>query len=102
MSGVPLGPWTGGAWPGRASVQLLHTRSQDEANDPAFCRPLDEATGVWIGGGTQTRLSESYVDTEVERQLKALLARGGVIGGTSAGAAIMTRVMITGGRAEEK
>jgi cyanophycinase len=85
---------------GVASVQLLHTRSRDEANDPEFSLVLREATGVWVGGGDQLRLSQSYVDTEVERQLKALVARGGVIGGTSAGAAIMTRVMIAGGRTE--
>jgi cyanophycinase len=83
---------------GPAAVQMLHTRSRDEANDPAFLQPLIEATGVWFGGGTQGRLSETYVDTAVEAHLKALLERGGVIGGTSAGAAIMTRVMITGGR----
>ena len=83
---------------GAASVHLLHTRSRAEANDPSFLRPLADATGVWFGGGNQTRLSESYVDTALELQLKALLDRGGVIGGTSAGAAIMTRVMITGGR----
>jgi len=37
---------------GAGSVQLLHTRSRDEANDDAFVRPLAEATGVWLGGGT--------------------------------------------------
>lgn len=84
---------------GATSVHLLHTRSRVEADDPAFSRLLNEATGVWLGGGNQSRLSESYVDTEVERRLKGVLDRGGVIGGTSAGAAIMTRVMIVGGRA---
>jgi cyanophycinase len=79
-------------------VQLLHTRSREEANAPEFLRPLEEATGVWLAGGNQSRLAASYVDTEVERALKDLLERGGVIGGTSAGAAIMTRIMITGGR----
>jgi cyanophycinase len=81
-----------------ASLDVLHTRSRTEANDPEFLRPLAGATGVWISGGDQSRLSATYVDTEFERQLKALLARGGVIGGSSAGAAVMTRVMITGGR----
>src|SRR4051812_27416456 len=85
---------------GAASVQVLHARSRAEANDPAFSRFLKEATAVWLGGGDQVQLSASYVDTEVERQLMALLARGGVIGGTSAGAAIMTRVMIAGGKTE--
>lgn len=83
---------------GVASVQLLHTRSREEANDAGFARPLAEATGVWFGGGRQNWLTEAYLGTEVERQLKALLDRGGVIGGTSAGAAVMTRVMIARGR----
>ncbi|MBX6313814.1 MAG: cyanophycinase [Isosphaeraceae bacterium] len=82
---------------GVASVRLLHTRSRAQADDLDFARPLAEATGVWIGGGEQHVLSEIYAGTEVERQLKALLDRGGVIGGNSAGAAIMTRVMIANG-----
>jgi cyanophycinase len=90
-----LEPWSS---QGIASVQLLHTRSRSTANEPSFAAPLADATGVWIGGGSQSRLSEAYADTEVERQLKALLERGGVIGGSSAGAAIMTRVMIASGR----
>ena len=90
-----LDPWKD---KGAASVQLFHTRSREQANDAEFVRPLTEATGVWFGGGRQSYLTEAYLGTEVERQLKALLDRGGVIGGTSAGAAVMTRVMITGGR----
>ena len=67
---------------GAASVRLLHTRSRDMANDPAFVQPLTEATGVWFGGGSQLLLTDAYLGTEVERQLKLLLDRGGVIGGT--------------------
>jgi cyanophycinase len=87
---------------GVASVELLHTRSRDKANDATFIEPLIDATGVWLGGGKQTWLADVYAGTEVERQLKSLLVRGGVIGGSSAGAAAMTRVMIAGGRAEVK
>jgi cyanophycinase len=90
-----LDPWRA---KGVASVELVHTRSRVLADDPIFVRPLTEATGVWLGGGWQSSLAEAYLGTEVERQLKALLQRGGVIGGTSAGAAVMTRVMITRGR----
>lgn len=86
-------------WP-VASLTLLHTRSKETANSPEFVRPIVEATGVWFNGGSQSNLSAAYLDTEVERQLSALLKRGGVIGGTSAGAAIMSRVMITSGRTE--
>ena len=91
-------------WQGQpiASVSLFHTRSRVKADDLEYVRPLREATGVWLGGGKQQFLTEAYLGTEVERQLKALLERGGVIGGTSAGAAVMTRVMINSGRTEAK
>jgi cyanophycinase len=83
-----------------ASAVVLHTRDRKQADDPAFVAPLREATGVWFDGGQQSRLAEAYVGTEVEKELHALLQRGGVIGGTSAGAAIMSRLMITGGNPE--
>ncbi len=77
---------------------VLHTRQRDQANDPDFVKPLLEATAVWIDGGIQQRLSESYVDTLVERAIKNVLRRGGVVGGTSAGAAIQSKTMIVEGR----
>ncbi|MEE9125969.1 MAG: cyanophycinase [Planctomycetota bacterium] len=79
------------------SLRLLHTRQRKEANTDAFLAPLKTATGVWISGGQQGRLAAVYQGTKVEVELRALLRRGGVIGGTSAGAAISTKVMIQGG-----
>jgi len=80
-----------------ASVELLHTRDVTKANDPDFVKPLTEATGVWFSGGDQSRITAAYRGTLTEKELKKLHARGGVIGGTSAGAAIMSDLMITGG-----
>jgi cyanophycinase len=85
---------------GVESVSVLHTLSQEEANSSAFVEPLREATGVWLTGGSQSRLASIYLGTAVERELYALLARGGVIGGTSAGAAIQSRTMIARGNPE--
>ena len=85
---------------GVASVFVLHAALRSQCNDPEFVRPLVDATAVWLGGGQQSHLSDRYVNTEVERQLKALLDRGGVIGGSSAGAAAMSRVMIASGLSE--
>jgi cyanophycinase len=87
---------------GVADVQLLHTRSKEQANDNAFVAPLKSATAVWLGGGDQSRIADAYLGTAVERELLALLARGGVIGGTSAGAAIQSKTMIAGGQTEPK
>lgn len=80
-----------------AALARLHTRSRSEADDPAFARALDGATGVWFSGGDQTKLTAAYLDTATHRAIRAVLDRGGVVGGTSAGAAVMSDVMIEGG-----
>lgn len=87
------------AWAKRtkAALHVLHTRDRNQANDPDFVKPLREATGVWLGGGDQTKLADAYRGTLVEKELHALLARGAVIGGTSAGAAVMSKLMIANG-----
>ncbi len=80
------------------TFELLHTRDRALADSEPFCAPLRTATAVWIGGGVQKNLAEAYLGTRVERELLALLARGGVVGGTSAGTAIQTRTMIESGK----
>jgi cyanophycinase len=87
---------------GAADVQVLHTRSKEKANDEAFVEPLKKATGVWLGGGDQSKIAEAYLGTAVEREVLAVAARGGVVGGTSAGAAIQSKVMIAGGQTEPR
>lgn len=82
---------------GVASVAVLHSRDEDIIGRDDFVKPLTEATGVWFGGGSQSRIADAYLNTPVERELAALLQRDGVIGGTSAGAAIMSQVMIARG-----
>jgi cyanophycinase len=89
-----LSPWRKYA---PAKLTLLHTRSHDRANDSAFVKVITEATAIWFGGGDQAQLVTAYRGTLVEQEFQALLKRGGVIGGTSAGAAVMSGVMIQGG-----
>lgn len=85
---------------GPESVVLLHAADRAQADDARFRAPLREATGVWFGGGNQALLAERYVDTGVEADLHGVLQRNGTIGGSSAGAAILSRVMIAGGDLE--
>ena len=84
------------------SVELLHTRDRARADAEAFVALLRAATAVWLSGGDQSRLTEAYRGTRVEAELRALLDRGGVVGGTSAGAAAMSDPMIVGGDAVAK
>ncbi len=73
---------------GASHITVLHTRDRQIADTGAFAAPIREARGVWFSGGRQWRLADSYLDTVVHDELRALLERGGVIGGSSAGATI--------------
>ncbi len=86
---------------GVKTVILLHA-TRGLADNPVTSKVLENATGVWFGGGDQTRLTAAYRGTLVEKELKKLLDRGGVIGGTSAGAAVMSDLMIEGGNPDAK
>lgn len=83
-----------------ASITVLHTRDTDEANSDEFVKPLREATAVWLMGANQNLHAAAYLNTKVEAEIYNVLKRGGVVGGTSAGAAIQSRVMIGGGKDE--
>lgn len=84
-----------------ASFTFLNVDARSEADVDDFIKPLEKATGVWIGGGTQGRLTNLYGNTKVEAALQRVLARGGVIGGTSAGASVMSTTMIRYGSSTE-
>lgn len=81
---------------GARSVVVLHTRDRALADDESFVEPLREATGVWISGGRTWRLVDAYLDTRVHEELLALLDRGGIVGGSSAGASIQASFLMRG------
>jgi cyanophycinase len=81
---------------GASEVTIMHTRNRREADTEEFVKPLKTATAVWISGGRQWRLADSYLNTRTHRELFALLDRGGVIGGSSAGASIQASYMVRG------
>jgi cyanophycinase len=70
--------------------------THEQALTDSVARLLDGATGVWFGGGDQVRLADVLRGTPTERAIHARYEAGAVIGGTSAGAAVMSAVMITG------
>ena len=80
-----------------ASLEFLDAASREQADSLEFVRPLATATGVWMPGGYQGRLTELYSGTRVEHAIRQVFERGGVVGGTSAGAAVVSQVMILEG-----
>lgn len=83
------------------ALDVLDAKSRGMADSSVFNEKLAEATGVWLAGGYQSRLASIYAGTKAEATLRAIVERGGVVGGISAGAAAMSRVMIRSGRDEE-
>ncbi len=81
---------------GATNLTVIHTNDRAEADSEAFVRPIQEAGGVWFPGGRQWRIADSYLDTRTERELHRVLERGGVIGGSSAGASIQGSYLIRG------
>ncbi len=66
---------------------FIHTKDRRRADrDETFLEPLKDATGIWFGGGRQWNFADSYYGTTAHQLMKEVLLRGGVIGGSSAGA----------------
>jgi cyanophycinase len=79
-----------------ASVTCLHTNDPAEADTEEFVQPIREATAVWFNGGRQWRIADSFLGTLAEAEFRRVLERGGVIGGSSAGATIQGSYLVRG------
>ncbi len=79
---------------GVKQATFIHTKDRNRADgDEQFLAPLKDASGIWFGGGRQWNFSDSYYGTKAHRLMKDVLRRGGVIGGSSAGASIQARYL---------
>lgn len=76
-------------------VSVVHPRTRRDADDPEMVQLLDEATGVFITGGSQVKLAQNIVGTPVGAAVHRAYQRGVVVAGTSAGASIMSQFMIS-------
>jgi cyanophycinase len=75
---------------------VLQTTDRRVADSEAFVRPIAAARAVWFSGGRQWRLVDSYLHTRTAREVERVLERGGVVGGSSAGASILASYMVRG------
>lgn len=84
------------------SIDIVHAENREQAEADSIANVLQQATAVWISGGDQTRLADRYLGSRVEREIRGVMKRGGIVGGTSAGSAVATKIMITGGQSEPR
>lgn len=88
-----LAPWKKR---GVMNVVMLHTHDPKVADTEEFAKVLRDAKGVWFNGGRQWNIVDSYANTLTLREFRNVLERGGVIGGSSAGATIQGDYLVRG------
>ncbi len=81
---------------GLKNVTMLHTADPKVANTEAFVESLRKANAVWFDGGRQWNCVDSYANTLTLQEFHKVLERGGVIGGSSAGATIQGDYLVRG------
>jgi len=81
---------------GFTNLSTIHTRDKVIADDPKNIALIRNAKGIFFGGGDQDLIAAAYGGTQLYKEFIALLERGGVIMGTSAGATIMGSLLVGG------
>jgi cyanophycinase len=82
---------------GADEVVACRPESRSDAHDPGLVARIDRATGVFMTGGNQLKLSAVICGTPVGDAIVRAHARGAVVGGTSAGASIQSSHMVAFG-----
>jgi cyanophycinase len=82
---------------GLREVAVVDVRTREQAADPALLAELDDATVLFFTGGDQLRITSQIGGTPMFERMRAIYASGGVIAGTSAGAAAMPAAMLIAG-----
>lgn len=83
---------------GAGAAESLEFSSRREAARPEWLRAIRRASGIFIGGGNQARLPILLSGTPLEAALLEAYQRGCVVGGTSAGAAVLSKTMLAYGK----
>lgn len=78
-------------------VTAVNPANRAASSDPALVEIIDNATGIFLSGGNQLKLSQLIVGTPLGAAILRAYERGAVIAGTSAGASIMSQFMISMG-----
>ncbi|KOP27505.1 cyanophycinase [Hapalosiphon sp. MRB220] len=85
---------------GAEDVRIIDTETREDASSSTALEAINKATGVFFTGGDQARITSILKDTEIDAAIHKRFSEGMVVGGTSAGAAVMPDVMIVEGDSE--
>lgn len=86
---------------GANNVEIPIVANRNAAQDRAIARLVEEAAGVFLGGGDQVQLVATIAGSRVGNAIREAYRRGAVVCGTSAGAAALTETILAGGEVDE-
>lgn len=82
---------------GANSAEVVYIGSREDANESENLDLVANATGVFLTGGNQMRLSSIIGGTQLEKLVRERHEAGAVVAGTSAGASILSAHMVAMG-----
>jgi cyanophycinase len=82
---------------GAADVMPIHTTNRAQCSAPTAIKAVESATGVFLTGGNQLRLSSTIGGTPLAQAVVRRHREGAVVAGTSAGASAMSTHMVAFG-----
>lgn len=85
---------------GVEDARIIDTVTRDDASSTSFLEAIEKATGVFFTGGDQARITSILKNTKLDEAIHKRFSAGIVVGGTSAGAAVMPDMMIVEGDSE--
>jgi cyanophycinase len=85
---------------GAADVKVVDVSEREDTESVKAMKAIEEATGLFFTGGDQLHITALLGGTEMDRLIKQRHDKGLVLGGTSAGAAMMSNSMMLGGDSE--
>ena len=85
---------------GAEDVRVVDTQTPEDANNSDYLEAIEQATGIFFTGGDQARIISCLKDTKLDAAMHKRYSEGIIIGGTSAGAAMMPDMMIIEGDSE--
>ena len=81
---------------GATGMQWLPLRTREDAARPEILAALAQARAIFFTGGDQSRITAAILGTPAEAAIRKVYDGGGVLAGSSAGLACMSRIMLTG------
>ncbi|MFP4660617.1 MAG: cyanophycinase [Halanaerobiales bacterium] len=86
---------------GADNIKVLNIDNRKKAVDPGYSHIIEKAGGIFFTGGDQLRITSIFGGSRIYEGLKKAYENGSIIAGTSAGASVVSDIMIVGGRGND-